>query len=308
MKYSKTVLKTNVNDASLINPIAIVEKTCNFWISANGSSRLLNYNKCGQPLGFVVIPDSNRPTGLVANRTTGFNITSGPNTAPSTLITVTENGIVYGYNATVDSMNAILAVDNSSTDAVYKGLAIDDCKRRIYATDFFNNKIDTFDSTFTPVALPFTDPNMPTGFAPFGISNICGKLYVTYAKQLAPNNNVDQPGVGNGFINVFDYNGVFIRRLVSNGVLNSPWGLTTIKAECGCCESILLVGNVGDGKINAFNMCGKNKGQIVYKGCCKQPIVTDGLWGIDQAYGKLYFVAGGTLRNIGAFGYLNNSC
>ena len=152
--------------------------------------------------------------------------------------------------------NAILKVDNSGSGAVYKGLAIGNNGSGdfLYAANFRAGTIDVFDSTFAPTSLAgsFTDPNLPSGFAPFDIQNIGGNLIVTYAKQDASGLD-DVPGAGNGFVDVFDTNGNLLRRLVSNGPLNSPWGLALAPGNFGQFSNDLLVGNFGDGTINAFD-------------------------------------------------------
>src|SRR5262249_34043892 len=144
--------------------------------------------------------------------------------------------------------------------AIYDGLAIGDAggAHFLYAADFHNGKIDVIDGQFNQVALgtngfgTFTDPNLPAGFAPFNVQNLGGKLFVTYAKQNAAATG-DVAGPGNGFVDVFDTSGNLLQRLVSGGALNSPWGLALAPANFGDFSNDLLVGNFGDGTINAYN-------------------------------------------------------
>jgi uncharacterized protein (TIGR03437 family) len=192
-------------------------------------------------------------------------------------------------------------VDNSTAGAVYKGLAINPSATAplIYAPNFNSGKIDVFNSTFSATTATggFSDPNLPAGFAPFNIWNLNGKLYVTYAKQDA-NKFLDVGGPGNGFVDVFDFNGNLLNRLVSNGALNSPWGLAIAPAGWGAFGGALLVGNFGNGQINAFDI---NSGNLLgaLQDATGTAITLPGLWAI--AFGgngarsdpnTLYFLAG----------------
>src|SRR5262249_44355548 len=143
----------------------------------------------------------------------------------------------------------------------------------------------------------FTDPNLPKGFAPFGIALINGKLYVSYAKQ-GPGAEDDVAGKGNGFIDMFETNGHFDGRLVSRGDLHSPWGMVLAPSTFGDFGGALLVGNFGDGRIHAFNpTTGKELGTL--SEAPGRPLVIDGLWGLAFGNGKtagdantLYYAAG----------------
>ena len=198
------------------------------------------------------------PSGIVFNDTNEFNVfaidlllrrstSSPPKTGRSRL----EPD--RGTNA------AILAVDNSAAGALYKGLALGSnaSGRLLYATNFRAQTIDVFDGTFAPVILSgsFEDQGIPTTFAPYGIQNIDGNLFVTYAKRSA-NDEDDVPGVGNGYVDVFDTDGVFVRRFASQGQLNSPWGIVEAPISFGRFGGAIIVGNFGDGNLNAFNPVG----------------------------------------------------
>jgi Domain of unknown function (DUF4214) len=182
----------------------------------------------------------------------------------------------------------------------------------LYATDFHNNQIDVFNSSFQQTALAgnFTDPNLPAGFAPFNIAVLNGKIYVTYAMQDAEKHD-DVAGPGNGFTDTFSLDGVFQSRLVSNGSLNSPWGLALAPANFGALSGDLLVGNFGDGKINAFDPnTGASLGTL--NGPNGQPITIDSLWGLTFGNGvtagstnTLYFTAGVGSESEGLFGSLS---
>src|SRR5262249_15496837 len=151
--------------------------------------------------------------------------------------------------------HAILTVDNSAT-AVYKGLALgtNAAGTFLFAANFRTGKVDVFDSRFAPATLAgnFSDSAIPAGFAPFNVKNLAGKLFVTYAKQDAAKRN-DVPGVGNGFVDVYDTNGMLLQRLAAGGLLNSPWGETIAPPQFGDFSNDLLVGNFGDGHVNVFD-------------------------------------------------------
>ena len=202
-------------------------------------------------------------------------------------------------------------VDNSASGAVYKGLALGNngTGNFLYATNFNAGTIDVFDGNFAPAALSgnFTDPNLPAGFAPFGIQNIGGILVVTYAEQDASKHD-DVPGAGNGYVDEFDMNGNLLKRLVSGGVLNSPWGVAMAPAGFGDLSGDLLVGNFGDGRINAFDPSTGAFLDTLNDGL-GAPIVVQGLWGLlfgnggnGGAQNELFFSAGINDEADGLFG------
>jgi uncharacterized protein (TIGR03118 family) len=251
------------------------------------------------------------PDGTVLNTTSGFVITQDGKSAPATSIFATEDGTIAAFNQQVDRRHALIEVDSSAAGAVYKALTLASNAQGtfLYATNFHNGTVDVFDSQFHQVQLAgsFTDPNIPAGFAPFGIKNINGTLFVTYAKQLAPDNHDDQAGPGNGFIDEFDTNGNLIERFASQGTLNSPHGLALAPADFGAFSNALLVGNFGDGRINAFDLkTGRFLGQL--SDAAGRPIVNVGIWGMTFGNGAggtrtdtLYFPAGINGENDGLF-------
>ena len=149
---------------------------------------------------------------------------------------------------------AVVAVPNTD-GAIYKGLAIASTAGgdRLYATDFHNGRVDVFDGSFTNVTPPgsFVDPHIPSGYAPFGIQNVGGNIVVTYAEQDAEAED-DVAGLGHGFVDIFDTNGALLTRVASRGLLNSPWGIAMAPDGFGNVGGDLLIGNFGDGHINAF--------------------------------------------------------
>src|SRR5712692_9983860 len=273
--YQETDLVSNIpglathTDSHLKNPWGMASSsTSPFWVSDNGTGVSTLYNGAGEPFPvgspLVVTIPHGTPTGQVFN---DFNVTSPSDFTvasgrPSLFIFATEDGTISGWNPFVPaflSTVAILEVDNSAAGAVYKGLAIGSVgtDNFLYAANFHAGTIDVFDKNFAPASLlgSFSDPRIPTGFAPFNIQNLEGKLYVTYAKQNAAKHD-DVAGKGNGFIDVFDTDGNFLQRVDSQSKLNSPWGLVFAPADFGRFSNDLLVGNFGDGRINAYRQEG----------------------------------------------------
>jgi uncharacterized protein (TIGR03118 family) len=284
-------------DPNLKNPWGISSSpTSPFWISDNKTGLATIYNGSGQatPLVVTIAPASGgstaTPTGQVFNGGSGFGATR--------FIFATEDGTISGWSSGTSS---ILKVDNSTSGAVYKGLAIGNngVGDFLYAANFFTGTIDVFSSSFAPTTLTgsFTDPTIPSGFAPFNIQNFNGNLLVTYALQDGAKHD-DVAGPGNGFIDVFDLNGNLQKRLISNGALNSPWGLALAPGNFGDFSNDLLVGNFGDGKINAFDpTSGAFLGTMADNNGIS--IVNEGLWGLKFGNGgnggatdTLYFTAG----------------
>src|SRR5438105_1280637 len=254
-------------DPNLVNPWGMTVGTnSGLWVSDNGAGVATTYDGTGQPIPsgsplVVTIPapggGTSAPTGVATNATSGFVISSGGKSAPSTELFATEDGTLAGWNSTVDPTHAVLAVDNSASGAVYKGLAegFNAAGAFLYATNFHAGTVDVFDSNFRPVHTSggFKDPKIPAGFAPFGISAINSHLYVTYAKQNADKKD-DVGGAGNGFIDIFDTTGHLLERFTSHGQLNSPWGMAWAPFEgFGNFNNALFVGNFGDGAVNAFD-------------------------------------------------------
>ncbi len=294
-------------DAALGNAwgIAISPKG-SIWISCNHTGETVIYDASGkQTLAPVSIPlhgnaNGSSPTGVVYNSTTSFVL----NGNPAKYIYATEDGIIAAWNGG-DSTTAV--VDHSALRTVYKGITIanDGSGNFIYTTDFHNNKIDVFDASFNYISSrQIVDATIPASFAPFNIRNINGNLFVTYAKQLAPDNHDDQSGAGNGYIDIFNPAGVFIKRFATQGALNSPWGLAQASADFGQGAGALLVANFGDGTTLIFDSSGNYKGPVENNGV---PVFIDGIWDIAFAPSsntQLYFTAGPQQEAYGLFGYI----
>jgi len=290
-------------DPNLVDPWGIsLSASSPFWVSnhLSGTSTLYSGNGAITAVVVTIQPGKastglGRPTGQVQNASSGFVLQNG---TKASFIFATEDGTIQGWNG---GTVAQVMVDNSAAGAVYKGLAINPSATAplIYAANFNSGKIDVFNSTFSPATAVggFTDPNLPAGFAPFNIWNLSGQLYVTYAKQDA-NKLLDVAGAGNGFVDVFDFNGNLLNRLVGNGALNSPWGVAIAPAAWGAFGGALLVGNFGNGQINAFNLTtGSLLGTL--QNAAGAPISIPGLWAIvfggngsRSDANTLYFAAG----------------
>lgn len=305
-------------DPLLVNAWGIATSaTSPFWTCNGGTGTSTVYAASNTPGAALGTPNATlKPTvpgaggalggvctGIVANSVaTAFNVSTSaaPTPRQATFIFATEDGTISGWANATDPAHAVLTVDNSAT-AVYKGLAIVTAPTpQLYAANFKSGAIDVFDANYKPVTLAagaFTDPGVPTGFAPFNIWNLGGKLYVTYAKQDTAK-KFDVPGAGNGYVSVYDPAGKLLQHLVAGGALNSPWGVAIAPATFGKYANALLVGNFGDGKINAYNV---DTGALL--GNLQDPsgkdIVIPGLWALILGNGgnggdkdAIFFAAG----------------
>jgi uncharacterized protein (TIGR03118 family) len=313
--------KAPVTDPNLVNPWGISYSPMGpFWVSDNGTGLSTLYDGQGNivPLVVTVPPPAggttSAPTGTVYNsNSSDFVVSENKKSGGSSFLFDTEDGTISGWNPNVDPTNAILAVDNSSSGAVYKGLAIatNGSGTFLYATNFHAGTVDVFDKNFAPAKLSgsFSDPSLPKGYAPFGISSIGGNLFVTYAKQDKAKHD-DVPGLGHGFVDIFDTNGNLIKRLVTQGQLDSPWGLALAPASFGVFSNDLLVGNFGNGHINAFDPnSGALLGPLMNKKGKADKI--SGLWGLMFGNGgqagqknQLFFTAGPNHESNGLFGMI----
>lgn len=297
--YEVTPLVANLTavapdtDPNLVNPWGLFfGPNGDLWVADNGSNLSTLYTRDGGIVNFV-ISATGYPTGAVLNRFNDFFIGGGLN-HPANFLFATEAGTILGFNEAVNPLKAVIAVDNSASGTVYKGLEVGrNCRGMslLFATDFHNAKIDVFDRYFNFIN-SIRASDIPFGFAPFNIRIIDNLLYVTYAKQAAPANHDDEHGLGNGYIDVFSVDGTHIKRLVSKGNLNSPWGLAVAPDTFGDLRGALLVGNFGDGFIHAYDL---NTGSFLgtLNDMNEKPLHIDGLWSLMfDSKGDLYFTAG----------------
>jgi len=274
------------------------------WVANNHDGTSTLYDGNGVPQSLVVtVPAADgvsqgSPTGIVYNGSADFVVSNGTLSGASRFLFASEDGTISGWAPNVDSTHALRAA--VTPGAIYKGIAVaaNGSGNRLYATDFHNGRIDVFDRAFAPVATGgFVDATLPPRYAPFGIQNINGNLYVTYAKQDADAED-DVTGRGMGFVNVFDADGKLLRRVASRQGLNAPWGVAVAPANFGAFSNRLLVANFGDGTISGYDVqSGQFVGQLMTPDGKRLKI--PGLWGIQfgnglssQPINVLFFAAG----------------
>jgi uncharacterized protein (TIGR03118 family) len=332
-------------DPNLLNPWGVAESsTSPFWVADNGSGKSTLYNTQGAPQALVVsipTPDdplgaSGAPTGAVFNTAqskgafpiSGVTTTGKATTAPAVFLFATEDGTIVGWNPGVNPPGfdpakagtyGIIAVDNSNkpdpaNGAVYKGLAIATDEHGatfLYATNFRAGTVEIYDTAFSAISSPpaFTDPKLPKSYAPFNIALVDERLVVTFAKQDAARHD-DVAGEGHGIIDTFDLGGNERQRFAQHGQLNSPWGIVVAPAGFGEFAGALLIGNFGNGHINAFHQeTGEFLGKL--REASGRTLVIDGLWTIRVGNGgnggdpqTIYFTAGPNGEKDGLFGAL----
>ena len=336
---NKEVVATSVTvDANLQNPWGIAFAPGGpFWTSNNAGNSSTLYSGTGQvetqgvtgsattaisiPASAAGVPAN--PTGQVFNGAGGFMVMTGNGMETALFIFSGEGGTIAAW-AKDSGAAAVTAFDdgvvNGPAHAVYKALALGSVggANFLYATDLHNNKIDVFDTNFAkPAAMQgkFVDPTMPAGFAPFGITAVSGQLYVTYAMQDTAKHD-EIPGAGLGYVDVFDMSGNFVSRFASAGALNAPWGIAVAPAGFATLQGQVLVGNFGDGTINAFTPNGMSlatsNGPL--KNATGQALAFPGLWSLvfgngdmDKPTTTLFYTAGFANQTDGLLGSITAS-
>jgi uncharacterized protein (TIGR03118 family) len=307
-----------LTDPDLVNPWGLAAgPTTPAWVADNGTDKATIYPGFvnGSPIqkaGLVVNIPGGAPTGQVFNPTPGFVVHAGDASGPARFIFDSEAGLVTGWNPAVPPPppSTQAQVGASVPDAIYKGLAIATTPAGtfLYGADFHHARIDVFDSNFNLVHLPgsFTDPGIPRGFAPFNVQELGGRLYVAYAKQdAAAEDEVAGPALG--FVDVYSTSGQLLRHLIEHGQLNAPWGLVVAPVGFGRFSGALLVGNFGNGRINAYDPdTGEFLGRLRHED--GSPIEIEGLWALRFGNGvtgnptTLLFTAGIDDEAHGLFG------
>ena len=311
-------------DGNLVNAWGLTAgPTTPWWVSDNGTDKSTLYGGDGTPRALVV-DVAGGPTGTTFNPTAGFLLPTG---GKALFLFDSEDGVIRGWNG-AQGTTAVVVKDRSNVGAIYKGLTIADTKAgpRLYAADFHNGRIDVLDGNFDLKPGGFRDPFLPRHYAPFNVQVIGDRVFVAYAKQDAEAED-EIAGQGRGFVDVYDLKGRLLARVASRGHLNAPWGLALAPASFGRFAGDLLVGNFGNGKVNAYEERSKahfdsrkhharHRGhfnRFKFRGTLRdghgRPVVIDGLWalrfGNDSAAGPsstLFFTAGPNDENNGLFG------
>ncbi|HKU14670.1 MAG TPA: TIGR03118 family protein [Steroidobacteraceae bacterium] len=319
---SNGAVPANFTDPNLRNGWGVAFNPQGFvWVADQVTGVATLYDGSGQPspqptplIVHVPGPDNSKgaPTGIVFSAGMDFVVSKGGVSGPARFIFATLQGNLAGWAPNVDATHAVF-VPTGSEHAVYTGLALggNGTTHLLYAANFVKGSVDVFDGTFKRVTAPggFVDNNLPARFAPFGIQAINGDIYVTYAKQ---NDEGDEElhGAGLGIVNVFDPDGHLRKRMITRRVLNAPWGIALAPRSFGKFGGALLVGNLGDGRINAF---APRNGAFLgtlrdRKG---KPIEIDGLWGIQfgngilgQKTNALFYASGPNDEADGAYGVI----
>jgi uncharacterized protein (TIGR03118 family) len=299
-EYAPAHLDTNLRNAW---GIAINGSNGKIWTANNGSQTSTIYGTDGTPASLVVsVPlksgvTEGGPTGIVYNAsTTMFKIPSNGAAAP--FIFASQDGTISAWSA--GTTTTVIVADRSSANAQYMGLTMLDST--LYAADFTNGKIDMFDKNYTYVK-SFADATMESGYSPFNVQQMGGKIYVMYAK-MDPATHDEVKGVGNGFIDIFKGNGTLEKRFASKGTLNDPWGIAIAPASFGTYSNDLLIGNFGDGRINVYDPnTGSYLGQLMDHTTSKE-LEIEGLWALETYNGTLFFTAGPDDEEHGLLGTL----
>jgi uncharacterized protein (TIGR03118 family) len=315
-------------DPDLVNPWGLaLSPGSPAWVADNGTgvSTLYRGATTGSPPAVKVSLTVSIPggvaTGAVFNgSSTDFVVSAGGSSGAAAFLFASESGNISGWNPNVPpttppalppSKTAVIGYSDPA--AIFKGLGVGNTASgaRLYATDFHNGRVVVLDSTFHDITAAlggFSDPDIPNGYAPFGIELIGGLIYVTYAQQDAAAED-DVAGNGHGFVDVYDLDGRLARRFASRGPLNSPWGVAQAPADFGAASGALLIGNFGDGRINAYDSAtGDFLGSLRDEGGKKLTI--DGLWALKFGNGvigtpeTLLFTAGPDGEAHGLFGAL----
>lgn len=310
-QYTATTLVKNTGkkgDKQLINPWGMAYGPNNpWWLSDAGSGFSTLYDGSGVKQSLIVtIPSGSgagpgTPTGIVFNASNEFKI----DTWTSVFLFATLDGTISGWS-TFEPNNALIAVNNSTKGAVYTGLAITShaSGNMIYAADFANNKVDVYNGMFKLVK-SFTDTALPAGFAPLGIQDINGQVYVAFGAQ---------NGGKGGYIDIFSEDGTFVKTLIKGKPLNQPWGFAVAPSNFGPLSNTLLISNnINAGVINGFNpTTGAFVGTI--KNAAGKIIHINQIWGIEFGGGspangqtnQLFYTAGPKNNLNGIFGVINS--
>jgi uncharacterized protein (TIGR03118 family) len=301
------------HDTNLVNAWGLAFNPQGFaWVANAGTGTSTLYDGNGVEQSPIVTLNQGDASGIVFNGSTDFSITEASISGAPPFIFATLQGQISAWSPTVDATHAFTIVDDSAAGDSFTGLAINTGTGgdMIYAADFGHGTVATFNGSFAPITTTggFTDPTLPAGYGPFGIQQIGGKIYVTYA-QKDPTTGRNAAGAGLGLVDVFDLQGTLLTHLVAaGGVLNAPWGVALAPANFGKFSNMLLVGNFGDGTINVFDpTTGAMQGTLSTN--AGPAIVIPGLWGLQfgnnlnsQPSNTLFYTAGPGAEAHGLYG------
>lgn len=337
--YSPTTLVANSSaiaalqvDANLVNAWGLAFNPQGFaWIANAGTSTTTLDDGNGNPTtavpggaAAIKVPAGasgiSGPTGVVFNPTSQFVISSGAASAPALFLYATSGGTIEGWAQSVSVASTVIAYDGHANGSIYTGLAMaqdSSGNNFLYAADFKNGKVDVFNSSFAPVQVGggFFDASVPQGYVPYGIqsipSNGSARIYVTFAQSSTSSPGRAVVGTGLGYVAVFDATGTLITHLVSQGALNAPWGIALAPSNFGPLSGALLVGNFGDGAINAYNpTTGASMGPLMLMS--GQQLFIPGLWSLQfgngingQPTNTLFYTAGPNAQTAGVYGRID---
>ncbi len=282
-------------DINLSDPWGILIANDIIWVASAYSGFINRYDLLGRP----VAPPINvfgpggvitKPTSIVYNPNQyGYYIYRERLCVPSMMIVATRDGTIHGYNTQIDPLNSTMVVNNRKHNTVYTGLLLSDNK--LYAVDFYNKKIDIFNENFvqiTEISMVdrYVEDPLPDDYAPYNIVRIGDFIYVSYTKQNIQFPEYEVAGCGNGYINIYGLDGLFVRRFASKGVLNVPWGMILVPSTFGYPAGSIMVANFGDGLINIFLSNGEYFSTLADS--CGNKIYLEGLHGltVNPSYNK----------------------
>ena len=304
--------EAQTTDANLLNAWGLVAgPTTPWWVVDNETDKSTVYNASLGAPALLTVDVAGGPTGTVfhnaATDPSNFVLPTG---GAARFIFASEDGVLRGWNG---GGSAQVPTQDPVADASYKGLAIGQTASgpRLYAADFNNGQVNVFDGSWHLVPSPgFTDPGLPEGYAPFGIQTVGSSVFVTYAKRDEQEEDEEQSGQGLGFVDAYDTSGNLLGRVAQHGQLNAPWGIALAPPSFGRFGGDLLVGNFGDGQINAYRQVGgrfEHAGEL--RGADGKSLAIDGLWalqfgnnGAAGPSGTLFFTAGPDDETHGLFG------
>jgi uncharacterized protein (TIGR03118 family) len=306
------------HDANLVNSWGLAFNPQGFsWIANAGTASSTLYDGNGVAQSLVVTLAQGNPAGIVFNGGSAFSITEAGLSGAAPFIFATLQGQISAWAPTVDGTHAFTIVDDSAAGDSFTGLAINTGAGgdRLYAADFAHGKVVTLDGTFAAATTTggFVDATLPAGYAPFGIQQIGGKVYVAYALRDTTSGR-DTAGAGLGLVDVFDLQGTLLQHLVpAGGALNAPWGIALAPSTFGKFANMLLVGNFGDGKINVYDpTTGAMQGTLSNND--GTAIVVPGLWALQfgndldsQPSDTLFYTAGPGGEAHGLYGRIDKN-